>query len=95
MHDISIKKVNRGFVVTVGCQTFVFEHDKDMFQAMRDYWKDPEAAEKKYVTDKPKFQIGLSFSLPNMKALGAALKSTAEKEKEHSKGIAQEFARRP
>jgi hypothetical protein len=48
IHEIKIKKVNRGFIVEVGCQTFVFENEKKMFDAMVEYWKEPAAAEAKY-----------------------------------------------
>jgi hypothetical protein len=52
MHEIKIKKVNRGFIVTVGCQTFVFEQEKELFTAISEYFKDPEKAKKKYINEK-------------------------------------------
>lgn len=46
--QITIKIVNNGFHVTVGCQEFVFTNEKELFQAISDYKKDPEKAEEKY-----------------------------------------------
>jgi acyl-coenzyme A synthetase/AMP-(fatty) acid ligase len=47
-YDITIKKVNNGFVVTAGCVTLVFKTEKEMFAEMKAYWKDPEKVRKKY-----------------------------------------------
>lgn len=47
--EINIKIVNRGFIVRAGCQTIIFENEKDLFKAISEYKKDPEAAEKKYI----------------------------------------------
>lgn len=52
IEDSTIQKVNRGFIVKIGCQRFVFEKEKDMFTALSEYWKNPKEAEKKYVDKK-------------------------------------------
>ena len=52
MHNIVIEKTNLGFIVVVGCQTFVFENEKKMFDAIKEYFDNPEKAEKKYITMK-------------------------------------------
>jgi hypothetical protein len=46
--DVSIKKVANGFVLIIGCQTFVAKTWDEASDGLRDYWKDPVAAEKKY-----------------------------------------------
>ncbi len=43
-----VEPVSNGFIVRVGCGTFVFGTRKELFQAQRDYLNDPAAAEKKY-----------------------------------------------
>lgn len=44
----TIKKVRNGFIVYVGCETFVATKWTDVAKALEDYYKDPVAAEKKY-----------------------------------------------
>lgn len=46
--DVQIKRVANGFVLNIGCQTFVAKTWDDASDGLRDYWKDPVAAEKKY-----------------------------------------------
>ena len=46
---VQIKKVNQGFIITIGCQTFVATDEKKMFNALSEYFKDPKKAEEKYV----------------------------------------------
>ena len=48
MHEVKIKKANRGYIVRVGCQTLVFERLADVNNAIEEYFLDPDAAEKKY-----------------------------------------------
>jgi len=48
MHSVIIKKVNQGFIITIGCQTFVATDEKKMFNALSEYFADPKEAEKKY-----------------------------------------------
>lgn len=52
MHKIEINHVNLGYVVKVGCQTFVFTDPIVMADALKEYCQDPKAAEEKYVTIK-------------------------------------------
>ncbi len=46
--EVGILKVENGYVVHVGCKTFVFEKWVDAIQTISDYWNNPKAAEKKY-----------------------------------------------
>lgn len=49
MHDITIRRVNRGWVVQVGCQTLVFTDPQQMSQAFSDYMTEGHSyAEKKW-----------------------------------------------
>lgn len=45
---ITIQIVNNGFHIQVGCQEFVFTSEKELFQAISEYKKDPEKAQEKY-----------------------------------------------
>lgn len=45
---VEIKKVINGFIVHVGCKTFVSNSWKEVSKGLEEYWKDPAAAEKKY-----------------------------------------------
>ena len=44
----TINKVANGFIVTVGCQTFVSRTWEEVSTGLSEYYKDPRAAEKKY-----------------------------------------------
>ena len=46
--DLSIRVIENGFVVTVGCKCFAFADTKSMFEAIELYLNDQEAAIKKY-----------------------------------------------
>ena len=71
---IAIRKVNLGFIVVVRCQTFVFENEKKMFDAIKEYFDDPEKAEKKYVTMKPCNEMATALE----KMVGAAFPVTED-----------------
>lgn len=46
-HDIVIKaSSNNGYIVTVGCATFVAEDPSTLIAGLKQYLKDPKAAEK-------------------------------------------------
>ena len=49
MHEVNIEKVNRGFIVRIGCQRFVFEDYKYMSDSIAEYFIDPKKAEEKFV----------------------------------------------
>ena len=63
--NIVIQKVLNGFVVTADCQkvVFDFEREEDMWQALRDYFKDPATFEEmmleKYGEEGEKSEGGL------------------------------------
>ena len=47
-YPITIRKVTNGFIVEVGCRTFVKENWRDVVEGITKYWKDPMEAEKEY-----------------------------------------------
>lgn len=47
--EVRIKKVNQGFIINIGCQEFVSTDKQKMFDALSEYWKNPQEAERKYV----------------------------------------------
>jgi len=48
-HKVQIQKVANGFTIFIGCKTFVARTWKEASEGIAEYWKDPVAAEKKYV----------------------------------------------
>ena len=46
--DVNIKHVHNGFIVNVGCQTFVFETFDKMAKYMAIYYNDPRGAFEKH-----------------------------------------------
>lgn len=50
--EIFINEVGNGFIVKIGCKTFVFETWQKAATAIGEYYKDPEKAEKKYLKKK-------------------------------------------
>lgn len=49
---ITIQKVTNGFIIVVGCQRFVAMRWEDVGVGLELYFRDPDAAYKKYVTEK-------------------------------------------
>jgi hypothetical protein len=47
-HTVHIDKVDNGFIVKIGCKTFVETNWNNIFTCLCEYWDDPIAAEKKY-----------------------------------------------
>jgi hypothetical protein len=45
---VVIKKVHNGWIITIGCATFVETDWKKVCNALKEYWDDPVKAEKKY-----------------------------------------------
>ena len=48
--EINIQPMNYGFVVRVGCQTFVFETTEKMIRNLDAYLADPENVEKAWLS---------------------------------------------
>ena len=48
--EITIREVGNGFIVTVGCQTVVFDHIDELTEAVEYYYKYPDRAEEEYIT---------------------------------------------
>jgi hypothetical protein len=53
--DINIQPMNYGFVVRVGCQTFVFETAEKMMANLGSYLADPEAVERAWMNGSLQF----------------------------------------
>lgn len=47
--DVNIKKAVNGFIVKVGCATFVSKEWSEVSEALQKYWNDPIATEKEYM----------------------------------------------
>jgi hypothetical protein len=47
-YDVTIKHVHNGFIVSVGCQTFVFESFDKLAKYMAIYYDDPSGVEDKH-----------------------------------------------
>ena len=45
---VTIQKVANGFIITVGCKTFVAETWAAVAGGLAEYWEDPMKAERKY-----------------------------------------------
>lgn len=48
-HNINIRPLNYGFVVTVGCQEFAVEDHKKMLEIIGKYLENPNEMEKKWM----------------------------------------------
>jgi len=48
LSDVTIRQVENGFLVIVGCKSFVFATYLEASKAVGEYFKNPEAAQKKY-----------------------------------------------
>jgi len=46
--DVTIKKVHNGWIIKVGCVTFVETDWNKICKGLKEYWDDPVKAEKKY-----------------------------------------------
>lgn len=53
LRDVTIHAVANGYVVTVGCQTFVFQDRVVMLHEIGAYLTDPEGTEKRYREHEP------------------------------------------
>ena len=51
MRDIHIKKAMNGFIVTVGCQTLVFEGRERLIRELDLYLEHPDKVEQQYIKD--------------------------------------------
>ena len=46
--EVRIRKVENGFIVQVGCKTFVSKEWEEVSLGLSEYWKDPKNAQKLY-----------------------------------------------
>jgi hypothetical protein len=46
-----IKRVANGFILEIGCKTFVAKNWLEASKGLGEYWKNPKAAEKKYCAE--------------------------------------------
>ena len=51
MYDVRIKGVVNGWIVEIGCSTFVAEDKEKMLKDIGDYIDHPEEAEKKHLSE--------------------------------------------
>lgn len=47
-HPVTIEKVENGFIVRIGCKTFVETLWSEVCKALALYWDDPKAAQRHY-----------------------------------------------
>ncbi len=45
-HSVQIQRAENGFIVTVGCKTFISKDWLEVSSKLQDYWKNPRKAEK-------------------------------------------------
>ena len=48
IYEVIITKAENGFIVRVGCKTFVFNEWSQVAAGLEEYYKDPIAARKKF-----------------------------------------------
>jgi hypothetical protein len=48
LREVTTRKVANGFIVKIGCQTFVAKTWNEVSLGVAEYWKDPIAAERKF-----------------------------------------------
>lgn len=46
--EATIRRVANGFIITVGCKTFVSKNWDEVVAGLGEYWENPPAAEKKF-----------------------------------------------
>ena len=51
--EVRITKAANGFIVRVGCAAFVANNWEYVSNALREYWTDPAAAQRKYFPEPP------------------------------------------
>lgn len=49
-HGVSINKVENGFLIAVGCKTFVAKTFEELSEGLALYYKNPKAAQERYCT---------------------------------------------
>ena len=47
--EVRLEKVTNGFIIEIGCQRFVTTSWDDVALALSEYWRDPVAAQNKYL----------------------------------------------
>lgn len=47
--SFNVEVVNNGFIATIGCQRLIFRTLIDVADALIEYWKSPDEAEKQYM----------------------------------------------
>ncbi len=46
--NANVRKVENGFILEIGCKTFVAKNWEEASTGLKEYWDDPRAAQKKY-----------------------------------------------
>lgn len=47
-HSVQITHAENGFIVNIGCKTFISKDWLELSSKLQDYWKDPRKAEKSF-----------------------------------------------
>jgi len=61
MYDVKIKGVSNGWIVTIGCKTFVSEDKDKMLKSIGDYIDSPQAEEDKWMKN-AKNDVGVDLA---------------------------------
>ena len=56
--EVTIRKVTNGFIIHVGCKTFVSTRWGEVALGLGEYWTDPVAAERKYIVHENSIKMG-------------------------------------
>jgi hypothetical protein len=48
VEGVRIDKVVNGFIIKIGCCTFVAKTKEEIFKGLAEYWDDPSKAREKY-----------------------------------------------
>lgn len=51
MREVKINELSRGYIVTVGCQSFAFSTKDEMLQKLIEYINNPDGTERKWYKD--------------------------------------------
>jgi len=61
MHSIVLDRVTNGYIVRVGCMSFVFNSFDELLYELRAYHERPQETEKKWVAEAEKQRIRPTF----------------------------------
>ncbi len=47
-YEANVRSVENGFILSVGCKTFIAKTWKEAYEGLEEYWDNPMKAEKKF-----------------------------------------------